>query len=80
MPKGRPGLVRDRGRDEGSAAIALIIGNLARGLKLQAVAEGVETEAQLAVLREMAGDDYQNFVLRKPVDAAELPALLVRAG
>lgn len=79
-PKGRPGLVRDRGRDEGGAAIALIIVNLTRGLKLQAVAGGVETEAKLAALRKTFCDDYQDFLFCKPVDADEVPTLLVRAG
>lgn len=61
LPKSRPGLVRDRGRNEGSAAIALIIGNLARGLKLQAVAEGVKTEAKLAARRKIFCEDYPDF-------------------
>ncbi|MFC0253690.1 bifunctional diguanylate cyclase/phosphodiesterase [Massilia consociata] len=72
--------VRDLGRDEDSAAIVLSIVNLARGLKLQVVAEGVETESQLAVLREMACDEYQGFLFSKPVEADEVPALLARAG
>lgn len=72
--------VRDLGRDEDSAAITLKIVNLPCGIKLQAVAEGVETEGQLAVLREMACDEYQDFLFSKPVDADEVPALLVRAG
>jgi diguanylate cyclase (GGDEF)-like protein/PAS domain S-box-containing protein len=72
--------VRDLGRDEDSAAIALSIVNLARGLKLQAVAEGVETESQLAALREMACDEYQGFLFSKPVEHDDVPALLARAG
>lgn len=70
--------VRDLGRDEDSAAIALSIVNLARGLKLQVVAEGVETETQLAVLREMACDEYQGFLFSKPLESAEVEALLAR--
>jgi len=72
--------VRDLGRDEDSAAIARSIVNLARGLKLQVVAEGVETESQLAVLREMACDEYQGFLFSKPLEAGEVPPLLARAG
>jgi diguanylate cyclase (GGDEF)-like protein/PAS domain S-box-containing protein len=71
--------VRDLGRDEDSAAIALSIVNLARGLKLQVVAEGVETETQLAVLREMACDEYQGFLFSKPLESAEVEALLGRS-
>jgi len=72
--------VRDLGRDEDSAAIALSIVNLARGLKLQVVAEGVETEAQLAVLREMACDEYQGFLFSKPLEVNEVAGMLARAG
>ncbi|WP_409268415.1 EAL domain-containing protein [Massilia sp. BHUDP2] len=70
--------IRDLGRDEDSAAIALSIVNLARGLKLQVVAEGVETEAQLAMLREMACDEYQGFLFSKPLESADVEALLGR--
>jgi EAL domain-containing protein (putative c-di-GMP-specific phosphodiesterase class I) len=70
--------VRDLGRDEDSAAIALSIVNLARGLKLQVVAEGVETEAQLAALRAMACDEYQGFLFSQPLERDQVPALLAR--
>ena len=68
--------VRDLGRDEDSAAIALSIVNLARGMKLKVVAEGVETEAQLAVLRDMDCDEYQGFLFSRPLEAEAVPALL----
>ena len=68
--------VRDLGRDEDSAAIALSIVNLARGLKLKVVAEGVETATQLGVLRAMACDEYQGFLFSKPLEReAVLPLL-----
>jgi len=69
--------VRDLGRDEDSAAIALSIVNLARGLKLKVVAEGVETEGQLAVLREMACDEYQGFLFSRPLEREAAEALMV---
>ncbi|CAN7593614.1 bifunctional diguanylate cyclase/phosphodiesterase [Massilia sp. LjRoot122] len=72
--------VRDLGRDEDSAAIARSIVNLARGLKLQVVAEGVETEVQLAVLREMACDEYQGFLFSQPLERDAVEALLARGG
>ncbi|MCC2974225.1 EAL domain-containing protein [Massilia sp. IC2-476] len=72
--------VRDLGREEDSAAIALSIVNLARGLKLKVVAEGVETESQLAVLREMACDEYQGFLFSEPLEADAVPALFAKSG
>ena len=68
--------VRDLGKDEDSAAIARSIVNLARGLKLKVVAEGVETEAQLAILREMDCDEYQGFLFSRPVEQEAVPPLL----
>ncbi|UVW29235.1 EAL domain-containing protein [Massilia sp. H6] len=68
--------IRDLDRDEDSAAIALSIVNLARGLKLKVVAEGVETQAQLDVLRGMACDEYQGFLFSRPLEReAVLPLL-----
>jgi diguanylate cyclase (GGDEF)-like protein len=67
--------VRDLGKDEDSAAIVRSIINLAHGLKLNVVAEGVETEEQLAILRAMSCDEYQGFLFSRPVDAGSVQAL-----
>jgi diguanylate cyclase (GGDEF)-like protein/PAS domain S-box-containing protein len=61
--------IRDLGKDGDSAAIVRSIVNLAHGLKLRVVAEGVETEQQLAILRSMSCDEYQGFLFSRPVDA-----------
>jgi diguanylate cyclase (GGDEF)-like protein/PAS domain S-box-containing protein len=59
-----------------SAEIVRTILALARNLGLQAVAEGVETDAQLRFVRE-AGCDYgQGFGLHVPMDADAATALL----
>jgi diguanylate cyclase (GGDEF)-like protein/PAS domain S-box-containing protein len=68
--------IRDLGRDEDSAAIVRSIISLAHALKLRVVAEGVETEAQLAILRALACDEFQGFLFSRPVDAGAVPALL----
>ena len=70
--------VRDLGKDEDSAAIARSIVNLARGMKLKVVAEGVETEAQLAILRELDCDEYQGFLFSRPLELDAVPELLRR--
>jgi diguanylate cyclase (GGDEF)-like protein/PAS domain S-box-containing protein len=67
--------IRDLGKDEDSAAIVRSIINLARGLKLSVVAEGVETEDQLAILRAMSCDEYQGFLFSTPLDAGGVRAL-----
>jgi EAL domain-containing protein (putative c-di-GMP-specific phosphodiesterase class I) len=43
---------------------------LAQNLKMGVVAEGIETEEQLAQLRELNCQDGQGYLFSKPVDAA----------
>jgi diguanylate cyclase (GGDEF)-like protein/PAS domain S-box-containing protein len=68
--------VRDLGRDADSAAIVRSIVALGHGLQMRIVAEGVETETQLAMLRELGCDEFQGFLFSRPLDAAGVPALL----
>lgn len=58
-----------------SAALVSGIITMARGLNLRIVAEGVETEAQLAKLRELGCDLCQGYLFSKPVPAEQIPAL-----
>ena len=51
------------------AIVSAVIG-MARGLNLRVVAEGVETEPQLAFLREQGCDEVQGFLLGVPADPA----------
>jgi diguanylate cyclase (GGDEF)-like protein/PAS domain S-box-containing protein len=47
---------------------------LAHGLRLEVVAEGIETEEQLALLRRFECDSAQGFVLGHPMDGEQLLA------
>ena len=68
--------VRDLAHDPDDAAIITAIIAMAHSLKLKVVAEGVETEAQLAFLRARQCDEYQGFLMRRPMAAADFGALL----
>jgi EAL domain-containing protein (putative c-di-GMP-specific phosphodiesterase class I) len=61
--------IRNLVTDPGDSAIAEAIITLAHSLKLQVVAEGVETEPQLAHLREAGCDSAQGFLFSEPVPA-----------
>jgi diguanylate cyclase (GGDEF)-like protein/PAS domain S-box-containing protein len=63
----------------GARVIALCqaITAMAHALGLQVVVEGVETEAQLALLREIGCDLVQGFLLSRPERAEALTAMLV---
>jgi len=56
---------------EGEEIVQAVI-NLAHALGLEVVAEGVETERQLAVLQRLHCDFAQGYLFSKPVSAAEL--------
>lgn len=70
--------VRDIGSDPANAAIVSTIATLAHNLKLEVVAEGVETSEQLAAVRASGCGQAQGFLFSRPVAADEVPALVAR--
>jgi diguanylate cyclase (GGDEF)-like protein/PAS domain S-box-containing protein len=68
--------VRDITTDPNDAAIIAAIIAMARSLKIQVVAEGVETEEQLAFLTGQGCGCYQGFYFSKPLPAAEIVSKL----
>ncbi len=60
------------------AAIMRAIIDIARTLGARVVAEGVESTQQRDVLAAAGCDEYQGFLIAKPMDAAQLEAWLVR--
>jgi len=68
--------VRDITTDPGSLAISDAIITMSHSLHLQVVAEGVETEGQLALLAARGCDIVQGYYFSKPLPAAELADLL----
>jgi diguanylate cyclase (GGDEF)-like protein len=68
--------VTDITRNEGDAAIARAIIAMAHSLHMHVVAEGVETEDQLKLLREQDCDQIQGYYFSRPVPAAEFGAML----
>jgi diguanylate cyclase (GGDEF)-like protein len=59
-----------------AAGIVAAIISLAHKLGLQVVAEGVETEPQLAYLRKMDCDEIQGYLFSRPLPEADFLALL----
>ena len=57
--------------------MALILG-IARSLKIPVVAEGVETEEQLKLLKELGCPLVQGFFFSKPLPADEFEEKVIR--
>jgi diguanylate cyclase (GGDEF)-like protein len=64
--------ISDVASNAGDASIVRAIISLAHGLRLKVIAEGVESEEQLGILRRMGCDQYQGFYRSAAVPAAEI--------
>jgi len=64
--------VRDLTTDADDAAIVCAVIALAHTMQLKVIAEGVETEEQLAFLREHRCDQFQGYFFSPPVSAERL--------
>jgi EAL domain-containing protein (putative c-di-GMP-specific phosphodiesterase class I) len=68
--------VRDIASDQNDAVMVNAIIDLAKNFRLNVIAEGVETEAQLAFLKQNGCMAYQGYLFSKPVPIEEFEALL----
>jgi diguanylate cyclase (GGDEF)-like protein len=64
--------IRDIGDDEEDRAICSAIVNLGQALKLQVMAEGVETESQMGILRAQGCHLIQGFLFARPMPADDV--------
>ncbi|MYM69960.1 EAL domain-containing protein [Pseudoduganella sp. FT55W] len=71
--------VREITTNPNDAAIAMAIISMAHSLKLQVIAEGVETRAQLEYLRRSRCDEIQGYFFSRPLPPDELGQLVQSA-
>jgi diguanylate cyclase (GGDEF)-like protein/PAS domain S-box-containing protein len=62
--------------DRNNEAVSKAVIGLARSLRMNVTAEGVETEAQRTLLKSLKCQEMQGFVFSKPLPAEECTALL----
>lgn len=68
--------VRNMAEDGNDAAIVQAVVALGHSLNLRVIAEGVETEAQAALLKSYDCEEMQGYLFSKPLPAQDIPALL----
>lgn len=68
--------VQDVDRDVDARAIVCAVIKLSHALGLTVVAEGVETQAQLDILRRLGCDELQGFLFARPMPARHLQTWL----
>jgi EAL domain-containing protein (putative c-di-GMP-specific phosphodiesterase class I) len=70
--------VRDATTDADDAALIMAVITLGHNLRLEVIAEGVETEEQLRFLRLLGCDQIQGYLFGRPVPAEDFPRFLTR--
>ena len=69
--------VIDITKSHDAKAIVRAITSLAQSLRLQVVAEGIETEEQLEAMRTLDCEEFQGFLFSRPVSAEAMHRLLL---
>jgi EAL domain-containing protein (putative c-di-GMP-specific phosphodiesterase class I) len=72
--------VANLGEESSEAAIVSAVVNMAHGLQVDVVAEGVETPTQAAALQALGCRYAQGYLYGRPMPAAELRPLLAAAS
>jgi EAL domain-containing protein (putative c-di-GMP-specific phosphodiesterase class I) len=49
---------------------------MGRSLKMRVVAEGVQTDVQADLMKELECDEMQGFLIARPMDASDIDAFL----
>ena len=68
--------ISDMSTDRESVAIVRAIIAMSKACELLVVAEGVESEQQLSSLRQLQCDQFQGYLLSRPVDGSTMTELL----
>ncbi len=72
--------IAELGQSRDNIAIVRAMADLGASLGIETTAEGVETDAQLAIVRDCGCTHVQGYLVSPPRPPADLPALIARMG
>jgi diguanylate cyclase (GGDEF)-like protein len=72
------GFVRNIEQDSDNAAIVVAVIAMAEGMDMKVIAEGVETDGQLAFLKNKRCNEVQGYLLSKPLPSAQIEEFLMK--
>ncbi|MFY9479022.1 MAG: EAL domain-containing protein [Aquabacterium sp.] len=72
--------VRSLDSDQDAQAVVTAIIRLAKALRLDTTAEGVETKEQMVMLKALGCDDVQGYLISRPMPAAQVQPYLARSA
>lgn len=70
--------IRNIGHDEKDNQLVALILGIAKNLKIPVIAEGVETEDQIRLLKDLGCSLVQGYYFSRPLQASEFEALFIR--
>lgn len=68
--------IKDVPHDSGDCALVQAVISMAKSLKMDVVAEGIETQEQMAFLENLGCNEGQGFYFSKPIEACDLTSWL----
>ena len=72
--------IRNIEHDEKDIQLVALIVDIAKNLKIPVIAEGVEVEAQLELLKDLGCESVQGYYFSRPLHASDFEATYIRNG
>jgi EAL domain-containing protein (putative c-di-GMP-specific phosphodiesterase class I) len=70
--------IKDLERDDNDKEIVNMLINMAHSMNMIVIAEGVEEQSQLDLLKEYGCDEIQGYLLSEPVSTDEITQLFIK--
>jgi EAL domain-containing protein (putative c-di-GMP-specific phosphodiesterase class I) len=71
---------KDLSNDSNTVVLVDIMNQLAHAVGLRTIIEGIETEEQMNIIRLLACDEMQGYLIARPMPATEIEDLISRGA